>query len=1042
MPRAARVFTIAPGVAFLTELVDALIDGRLIPGFAPGRDDPLALADVTILVPTRRATRALREAFAMALGGQGVLLPSIRPLGDVDEDELHLTELAGGDLDPLDIPPALSETERHLILTRLVQAWRQSTGRFRLGDRDEPLAVPASAADAAWMARDLMGLMDQAATEEIDFHALGSIVAERYADYWQVSLAFLKIVTEAWPTILAERGALDPFVRRRMLIDRERARLEAHPPPGPVIAAGSTGSIPATARLLTTIARLDQGAVVLPGLDLDLDEATFKGLLGDDGAAPAESHPQYGLAKLLAALGVSRADVLPLGQATPRLVARARLANEAQRPANKTGAWAALRAANAGSDDPDTLDGVTLLTTTHEREEAQAIAVALRETIETPGATAALVTPDRGLARRVALELTRFGLEVDDSAGRPLATSPAGTFARLVAAVLADPTDSVSLLSLLKHRHARFGLAAVAHAEAVSVIEIAALRGRRLTEGLASLQAALGASEAAVRDREGRTRPHPALKRLTRLAWARGHDLADRLIEVFGAAEPPTDLAAAHARHLVAVRQAATDADGSDRHLFSGDDGEALAALFVGLSEALAAPHANFAMAARDHAALFDAVTAGASVRRKRHDEPRVFIWGPLEARLQRVDRLVLGGLNEGTWPATTRADPWLSRPMRADLSLASPERRIGLAAHDFVQALGASDVVLTRAGRVGGAPSVASRWWQRLTALVGADGLKAATARGARLVALSRHLDPVPERVVLRRPMPQVAPEDRLKRLSVSRVETWIRDPFALLAEQILRLVPMPDLAEEPDAADRGTLIHEVMAAFAKDGAGLIGETALAAFHRHAEDALDRHADRPDVVALWRPRLHAIAPFAVATEAALGDVVERYAEIRGRLTFEVTGAPFDLTAVADRVDLLSDSRVAILDHKTGAPPSDKQVSSGLNPQLALEAAIALRGGFAELGHREVARLQYWHLKGGRDGGKVEARAKTPDTAPAVLAAAAFAKLIGLIEADRKVGLYPSRPRVQFESRVDGAYDHLARVTEWAAGETADGEAG
>lgn len=1039
MSRAARVFTIAPGVAFLPELVRALLDGRLIPGFAPGPHDPLALADVTILVPTRRATRVLREAFAAALGGQGVLLPSIRPLGDVDEDELHLSELAGGDLDPLDIPPALSETERHLILTRLVLAWRQTTERLRVGARDEPLAVPASAADAAWMARDLMGLIDQAATEEIDFSGLSAIVADRYADYWQLSLEFLRIVTELWPAILAERGALDPFLRRRLLIDRERQRLEANPPAGPVIAAGSTGSIPATARLLRTISRLERGAVVLPGLDLDLDEATFQGLLGDTQAPPIESHPQYGLARLLHSLEISRADVMSLGAPPVALAARTRLANDALRPAGETGAWATLART---ADHADALAGVTLLTAAHEREEAQAIAVALRETVETPGATAALVTPDRALARRVALELTRFGLEVDDSAGRPLATSPAGTFARLVATVLADPTDVASLLALLKHRHARFGLSVEALSEAVSVIEIAGLRGRRLVGGLAGLPAALRATHTAVHRETARERPHIALKRLSAAAWHAGIALALRLADLFGGGDPITDLAGAHARHLATVRQAASDAAGSDRHLFSGDDGEALAALMIGLSDALMAPHANLTLAGRDHAALFEAVVAGASVRRKRHDEPRVFIWGPLEARLQTVDRLVLGGLNEGTWPATTRADPWLSRPMRADLKLASPERRIGLAAHDFAQAVSSGEVILARASRVGGAPTVASRWWQRLTALMGPDAARGPTERGARLIALSKYLDPIPAREVLRRPAPQVEPADRLTRISASRVETWIRDPFALLAERILRLEPMPELEATLDAADRGTLIHAVMAAFARDGAGLTGPAALAAFERHAEAALADIADQPDIVALWRPRLKAIAPFAIETEANLADVVERYVEIGGGIEFEVAGAPFKLTAYADRVDLLADGRIALIDHKTGTPPSDKVVNVGLSPQLALEAAIAVRGGFDTLGPREVARMAYWHLSGGATGGKVEARAKTPDTAPAVLAAAAFDNLCRLVELDRAVGRYPSRPRVQFEKRLDGPYDHLARVAEWAAGETADPEGG
>ncbi|RUZ52921.1 double-strand break repair protein AddB, partial [Mesorhizobium sp. M7A.F.Ca.US.007.01.1.1] len=424
MSGSSRVFSIPPGAPFLPTLAEALLAGRLVPGFRFD-GDPLALADATIYVPTRRAARALRGVFVDSLaargGGGSAILPVIRPLGEFDEDEAAFeTEAAAA----IDLAPPISATERLLLLTPLVRAWKRRLPAHVAALFAEEIVIPASTADAIWLARDLARLMDEIETEGTDWAKLTDLVTGNLAGWWQVTLEFLGIVTEAWPKFLAESDRSNPAAHRSALIRAEAARLQRNPPAGPVIAAGSTGSIPATAELLAAIARLPGGAIVLPGLDRTLDEASFQAIAAP-GARPAVlGHPQYGLARLIGKIGVLRGDVEEIGVAEPRRALRAALVGEALRPAETTELWAETRAGFPASDIAGAFAEVTLLEAASERDEAVAIAVALKRAVEQPGQRAALVTGDRALARRVSIELQRFGVVADDSGGTPLANTP------------------------------------------------------------------------------------------------------------------------------------------------------------------------------------------------------------------------------------------------------------------------------------------------------------------------------------------------------------------------------------------------------------------------------------------------------------------------------------------------------------------------------------------------------------------------------------------------------------------------------------------
>ncbi len=520
MSERPRIFTISPSSPFLDTLVDRLLAGELVEG-VDLKTDPMALAEITLYLPTRRAARALPELFRARLGGGTVLLPVIRPLGDVDEDE-HL--LLGG-ADAGDLPPALPPMERHLAMARLVQAWEGALRRDALGlSPDEPLGLPASAADAAWLAGDLIALMDEVATEEADWGSLLSLVPDDHARYWQITLDFLKIAMEAWPAFLAERGAMDPKERRSRLIRREAARIRATAPRGPVIAAGTTGSVPATAELLKAVADLPRGAIVLPGLDLDLDQRSWDmlGGPGEENASP--SHPQYSLKQLLAALGVSRQGVVSIdGPADATIKRRGRLIAEALRPADTTDEWPIVLREHPVPARAAAFQNVSLIHARNEAEEALCVAVALREAVEQQK-SAALISPDRTLARRVAVDLARWGIAVDDFAGRPLDQTPPAVLASLTARLALGDADPVALLAVLKHPLARLGLSVKDIRSAARSLERGVLRGPRARPGTAGLKAAIAAAKAEVEDRHT-----PRWKKLVEDDWQAVDDLAERL---------------------------------------------------------------------------------------------------------------------------------------------------------------------------------------------------------------------------------------------------------------------------------------------------------------------------------------------------------------------------------------------------------------------------------------------------------------------------------------------------------------------------------
>jgi len=773
--------------------------------------------------------------------------------------------------------------------------------------------------------------------------------------------------------------------------------------------------------------------VVLPGLDTALDEESWQAI---EAPVPHPEHPQFGMRRFLARLGVTREEVGLLGAEKDPGV-RASVVSQAMRPAGTTDKWLAFASEADGKADAEAmagaLAGVARIDAPGEQDEAEVISLLLRHAAAQPGRTAALVTPDRTLARRVSTRLEKWRVEVDDSAGRPLGKTLPGSFMDAVTDAAGTGFAPVPLLALLKHPMTLLGREAGEMRRAARALELIAMRQPATAPGFAALRTTMARTR---RGLEDGTQRQQAVKRLGEKDW-RG---VERLIEdLESALRPLTDVFAKSnvplkdllRAHVQAGQALAENAGGSSAALWRGEAGEALAGLFGSL---LTARTSDLEIAPADYSELYRSFVAGLAVRPRGPRHPRIFIWGPLEARLQRPDMVVLGGLNEGVWPATVDSDPWLSRPMRAEIGLSAPERRIGLAAHDVAQLLGVEEVYLTRAQKAGGTPTVPSRWLLRLGAVLDALDLKKALEPAEPWLEWARARDAVEAVPPVPAPAPRPPAAARPKGLSVTRVEAWIASPYAIFARDILRLARLDGIAEEPGPALKGTLIHDALDRFTRAYRDRLPEDIAAALMGHANDLFGEFGDQASIKAFWRGQFVNFARWFAATEPARREGVSAVStEVKGAL--EIEGG-FTLSARADRIDRREDGSLVIYDYKTGNVPAPAQVEDTKAPQLPLSGLIARAGGFEGIAAAPVSRLVYIRAQGYGEGG--EERDAGRNTAPDELAAEALEHLEGLVSAYavEKQG-YRAMRRTQFRNSAQYRYDeyaHLARVQEWQAG--------
>lgn len=1024
------VYTIPQTTSFLDKLAEYVLDTH--------GSDSVELTRLTLLLPTRRACRSMREAFLRVSGGKAALLPKVRPIGEIDEDlSLIFSGIGVGadGLGMLDIPAPVSDVERRLVLTKLVLKWMDVEREVALSVKDllEPVPPKTTPAQASMLAHELCGLMDEAETEQVDLSGLRDVVPDNFAHHWEKTLRFLEIVTSIWPLHLKERGLIAPMERRNMVLQQEAKRLQANPPKHPIIAAGATGSIPAAAELLKVIANLPNGSIVLPGLDLELDEESW------DSVAPKHpEHPQFGMKKLLERIGVERGDIRYLPGSEPKGVedTRVKLITEVMRPAGMTHIWQKfLTQDNVKDELAGALNDCALITAPSAQDEAEVVSLILRKAAETPGLTAALVTPDRILGRRVSTRLLKWGLAVDDSAGRPLSKTVPGVFMDLVASVLSKKFAAAELMSLLKHPLTRLGFEAGKIRAAARSLEIIALRQPLAGQGIEAMRQTIRRSRS---DFEAGHVRHGIMRRMGERDWDRADDILNKLEAAFAPfLELAKDDYTAPIRtfvdaHVKVAEALAVDHKGSSDALWAGEAGEGLSVFLTGLyDEDIDGPD----ISAFDYPDLYHSLIAGQATRAQTPVHPRLFIWGPLEARLQQPDIVILGGLNEGTWPQSIEADAWLSRPMRKTLGLPAPEHRTGLFAHDFSQLLGANKIYMTRAAKVDGVPTVPSRWLLRLQTLLNGFGLKDVlnTKADEPWLAWARSRDLIEERTSVGAPSPCPPVEKRPRVLSVTQVEDWIANPYVIYARHILRLEKIPELGAQPDGSLRGQIIHQALHLFTQEYQNEFPENAGEKLVDFANRLLMEYADHPSVSAFWMPRFIRFAEWFEKTEPDRRKSVERMlTEIKGEMVLKAPEGDFTLTARADRFDVRDDKSAVIYDYKTGGFPSDKDVVRLKSPQLPLEACILLTGGYPQMKGLTLGGMGYIAASGGEPPG-VEHIVQTDD--PVQLARDAYKKLFDLVKRyDRPETRYPALRRAQFDYRYDD-YEHLARVREWGLGD-------
>ena len=994
-----RLFTVPPDRPLLETLARAVLKGFPCTDAKP--PGPLDLARWTILLPTRRAVRELEEIFFRLTGGSGVLLPRIQPLGDIDEDLLA----PGDGMDELGTP--VSAPGQLLLLMDLIDEWAKANPTTRLAQE-----IAAAPHQAGGLAASLAEFLDSIETEDIDLAKLPELYALETARHREAILEFLDIARERYPQRLKAENAMGPQARRSAILRREAQRLEQARTARPFIAAGSTGSIPATCTLLKAIAGLPNGAVILPGLDLMMDEASWN--------AVGPTHPQHAMKQLLFRLGAARQQVAELAGAAPG--ARSWLASELMRPAETAHLWhAALKGQEARV--AEAMEGVELVETRSIQEQAVAAALILRECLETPGRTGCLVTPDRQLARRVKVELRRWNITINDSAGEPLVRHGGAALLNLLLDCLLENFAAEPLAALLRHDLAVFGVSPEEARHHASLIEIAVLRAGTGAPEIGRLSHALRLAA-----EEQKKRPtHLLLRAVTAEQWEATIAHAGRISSVLQPLlmSQPNGLAA-HLDRLAAACEAI-----AGEAFWLGEGGDVLReALDLLHEESRFLRDCDLARAA----AIIRHWLHGIPVRSLQHNPTPLTILGLLEARLIRADVMVLAGLNEGTWPGATDSGPWINRPMREVLEMKQPEAQIGQTAHDFVQAFGNAHVKLLWSRRIGDAPGTPSRWVHRLLMILETAKLKTRFSASDWPAFARRLSEPVSVTpIAMPKPKPPVAL--RPKGLSVTRIERLVRDPYAIYARHVLMLEPLKPIASAPDPARRGIIFHDAIGDFLSAFPKHLPADVARELETHGSRHFEQIADYPGLVSFWWPRFRRIARWFAEHEPGFRDRVERVvAEVNGAIELDIAGLPFRLSCRADRIDLMADGSARILDYKTGAVPTARQVEAGLSPQLTLQAAILARGGFRDLPARDTGEIAYVHLTGGDPAGEV----KRIDVPVMELGETHFAELRKLLRsyASEAQAYYP---RAMMEKEEDeGDYDHLSRFREWAL----SGEAG
>jgi ATP-dependent helicase/nuclease subunit B len=942
--------------------------------------DPLFFSNITIFLPNRRACKAMAKEFLRAGHGKPMLLPKISPLGDIDEDEIFFNIMQNNTT----IPNVISSTRQRLILTGLIEKWQNPL------QSEDKITTP----QAAQLAIELASFLGEVEKQQLSFAQISNIVPEELSRHWQLTLDFLNILIDKWPQILEKYNAVDIHMQRNITLKMQADYWQKNPPPYPVIAAGSTGSIPATAHLLKTIAAMPNGKVILPGLDKLADQESWDSI--------NQTHPQYILKQLIEYIGIKREDVADYIDEIPDSNDRCHLISELMRPAATTEKWKDLNHISA-----DNLKGIQIINAPSLQSEATVIALKMKEVAHIPGKTAALITNQRDLAANVSGILKKWDIIIDDSAGSELCNTTEAVFLRLIAQMVHDGiSNPTSFLNCLKHPYSACGFNSGYFRANVRKLEITCLRGVRNNESFTQLYTKINDELA---------------------TWLKTiEECMDPLLKLMNL--PQISLQTILLTHLKVAEQLATnDKKPGNENLWGGMSGEQLKEFF---DEFLISAKDFKDIKPQEYLGLVDAMLAGQTYRPAYGTHPRLFILSPIEARMLHFDLVILGELNEGSWPNSKKSDPWMSRPMRDDFGLPLPEKRIGQSAHDFAQLLAAKNVVITRSEKLNGTQTIPSRWLMRLNALL-------------RILRCVENVEPKEPWLkwaeLLNRPQiikacdppaPNPPINVRPNKLSVTAIETLMRDPYSIYAKNILKLRPLEPIDKEPSGAEFGIFIHNLLETYFKQYNLIKNQDHFEYIQELARNIISEQKIKPTIVSFWWPRFERIAKWFIENERIRRkNNIQIFSEIGGEYKINAADKEFTLHARADRIETDSQNNITIIDYKTGTIPSDTDVLLGLSPQMTLEALIANNQGFFISGH--TVTLEYWKLSGGQNIAEIRnAGYKKSDELEHIINEAEKGVKDLILNMFFQESPFLSCPNSDQSPKYND-YEHLARIKEW-----------
>ncbi|MFN7039072.1 MAG: double-strand break repair protein AddB [Alphaproteobacteria bacterium] len=964
-----NVYNIAARFKFSETLVDNI--------FEEANGDLFKISQYVILLPSRRACRNLRSAFLKKTSGKPMLLPSMYPLGEVDEEELNIDNLAAGN--HFEINSSISSLEQRILLTKLIKKY----------------SPKKNLAESISLAIELASFLADLQKEQIDLKNLHTVFPEDLAEHWQNIMSFLQIISIEWPKILEERKLLDPIIRRNKIIEYRAKSWAKNPPEYRIIAAGSTGSMPSTAQLLKVIANLPKGMVVLPALDNFIDDISWENI--------DEFHPQNTLKNLLNFFEIDRKQVKELTPTNYKEnvnYSRSLFMSEIMRPANTSNKWINIKQLEIG-----TLKGVSWINCENMQQEASVISLILREVLETKDKTAALVTTDKELAKRVAILIRKWNIEIDYSEGEKLSHTPLGVYMRLIIEMAKSNFASVQLLAILKHPLTNLGFNRSEFRKFIAELEIVTLRGIRVQVGLNNIKETI------------KIYNHDYLITII----DRLEEYSSKFVSLFK--EKSISFDEIFEAHIELAEKMAFNEQSTG--LWNSISGEQLNEFFTelrvyGKSLGRINPF--------EYNQIFDNLMIGQTFRKPYGMHPRLAILTPIEARMHNFDMLVLGALNEGVWPKYPESGPWISRKMRKEIGLSMPEKKIGQSAHDFFSLSQASEVIFTRSLKVEGTLTVASRWLQRLETVLKGVGIKANSFNVKPWDKWIEMLNTPKEIVSITSPAPKPDICFRPTQFSVTQIEKLIRDPYSIYASQILKLKNFNDIDSEPKAADFGNFIHKALELFVSYK-NTDNESEYEILMKCGIKALDDLFDKPLIKNIWWPRFERISYWFLQSSNP-SNKHKIYSEVSGKCEFKIDNASYILTTKADRIEIDEFNNFHIIDYKTGNLPDRSSILKGVSSQMILEALIGKKGGYlcqAKNHKYNIGELIYLRLTGSETAGEIK-KIEEDIEYLTEQANTGIEKLFKIFNNKDTAYLYCPNPSL---TPKYNEYEHLARVKEW-----------